>query len=378
VPDPRAVVPHTSHLPPFTSRTVLSLPVAVLGATGAVGQTFIRLLADHPWFRLTEVAASERSAGKRYGDVVKWIEGSMPAEVADMTVTLCDPKTVRAPLVFSALDAAAAADLEPAFAKDGRFVLSNAKNFRMEADVPLVIPEVNADHLALLDVQHARGWKGGVVTNANCAATVAAMALAPLHEAFGLRQLFLATMQSVSGAGYPGVPSLDILGNVIPYIGDEEPKLEREMQKMLGTLAPGAAAVTAAPFVVSAHANRVPVEHGHTVVCSARFENKPTPEQALSVLSAWRGAPAVRGLPSAPKFPLIVTDAADRPQPRRDVNLGRGMSVTVGRVRADSIFDLKFAAMGHNTIRGAAGGSILNAELLAATGRLGWTPPARL
>lgn len=354
---------------------MLSLPVAVLGATGAVGQTFIRLLADHPWFRLTEVAASERSAGKRYGDVVKWIEGAMPAEVADMTVTLCDPKTVRAPLVFSALDAAAAADLEPAFARDGRFVLSNAKNFRMEPDVPLVIPEVNADHLAMLDAQNARGWTGGVVTNANCAATVAAMALAPLHEAFGLRALFLATMQAVSGAGYPGVPSLDILGNVIPYIGDEEPKLEREMQKMLGrvtgsTLAP-------APFVVSAHANRVPVEHGHTVVCAARFEQTPTVELALQVLSQWRGAPAVRGLPSAPKFPLVVTDAVDRPQPRRDVALGKGMTVTVGRVRADTLFDLKLVALGHNTIRGAAGGSILNAELLAATGRLGWTPPAR-
>ena len=249
----------------------------------------------------------------------------------------------------------------------------------MESDVPLVIPEVNADHLALLDAQRARGWTGGVVTNANCAATVAAMALAPLHAAFGLTDLFLSTMQAVSGAGYPGVPSLDILGNVIPYIGDEEPKLEREMQKMLGTLVGtlGGASITPASFVVSAHANRVPVEHGHTVVMSARFARKPTVPHALEVLRAWRGDESVRGLPTAPEHPLLVTDAPDRPQPRRDVMAGKGMSVTVGRVREDSMFDLKFVAMGHNTIRGAAGGSILNAELLAATGRLGWTPPRR-
>jgi aspartate-semialdehyde dehydrogenase len=351
------------------------LPVAILGATGAVGQTFVRLLDGHPWFRIAEVAASERSAGKRYAQVTKWIEGTMPADVADMEVTLCDPGTVRSPVVFSALDAAAAAVLEPAFATDGRFVLSNAKNFRMEADVPLVIPEVNASHLGLLDAQRARGWTGGVVTNANCAATVAAMALAPLHEAFGLRELFLTTMQAVSGAGYPGVPSLDILGNVIPFIGEEEPKLEREMQKMLGVFA--GMSITAAPFVVSAHANRVPVEHGHTVVMSAKFEQRPTAAQALEVLRAWRGAAVVRGLPTAPDLPLAVTDDETRPQPRRDVNAGRGMTVTVGRVREDSIFHLKLVAMGHNTIRGAAGGSILNAELLAATGRLGWTPPGR-
>lgn len=350
------------------------LPVAILGATGAVGQTFVRLLAGHPWFRLAEVAASERSAGKRYADATRWIEGTMPAEVADLEVTRCDVAAVRSPVVFSALDAAAAAELEPAFASDGRFVLSNAKHFRMEPDVPLVIPEVNADHLALLDAQRARGWTGGVVTNANCAATVAAMALAPLHERFGAREVFLATMQAVSGAGYPGVPSLDILGNVIPFIGDEEPKLEREMQKMLGRRA--GAAIEHAPFRVSAHANRVPVEHGHTVVASVRFERTPSVDEALAALRDWRGAEVVRGLPSAPARPVVVTDAPDRPQPRRDVMAGGGMTVTVGRVRADAIFDLRLTAMGHNTIRGAAGGSVLNAEVLAATGRLGWTPPA--
>lgn len=350
------------------------LPVAVLGATGAVGQTFIRLLAGHPWFRLAEVAASERSAGKTYAEATRWIEGTMPSEAATLVVTACDPETVRSPLVFSALDATAAGELEPRFARAGRFVLSNAKHFRMEPDVPLVIPEVNAAHLALLDAQAARGWTGGVITNANCAATVVAMALAPLHAAFGVRELFVATMQAVSGAGYPGVPSLDILGNVIPYIGDEEPKLEREMQKMLGTLR--GSAVEPAPFVVSAHANRVPVEHGHTAACSVRFATKPTVAAARAALESWTGDPVVRGLPSAPARPLLVSDVTDRPQPRRDVMAGNGMTVTVGRVREDNLFDLRFVASGHNTIRGAAGGSILNAEVLAASGRLRWRPPS--
>jgi aspartate-semialdehyde dehydrogenase len=351
------------------------LPVAILGATGAVGQTFVRLLAGHPWFRVSELAASERSAGKSYAEATRWIEGVMPPDVAGMRVMLCDPSQVKATVVFSALDAAAAADLEPAFARAGRFVLSNAKNFRMEHDVPLVIPEVNAGHLALLDVQRARGWRGGVVTNANCAATVAAMALAPLHEKFGVTEVFLSTMQAVSGAGYPGVPSLDILGNVIPYIGDEEPKLEREMQKMLGRFASNA--IEPAAFKVSAHANRVAVEHGHTVTCSVRFRTKPSVADALKALRAWRGATEVVGLPSAPDRAVVVTDAPDRPQPRRDVMAGNGMTVTVGRVREDAIFDLRFVAMGHNTIRGAAGGSVLNAELLASTGRLpgAWQPP---
>ncbi len=349
------------------------LPVAVLGATGAVGQTFIRLLAGHPWFRLAEVAASDRSAGKRYADATKWIEGTMPDEVKDLIVTTCDPSAVQSRIVFSAMDAAAAADVEPAFAKAGRFVLSNTRTFRMHEDVPLVIPEVNASHFALLDTQHTNGWSGGVITNANCAATVAAMALAPLHATYELTELFMATMQAVSGAGYPGVPSLDILGNVIPYIGDEEPKLEREMQKMLGTVSGGR--IKDASFVVSAHANRVPVEHGHTVVMSAKFRIKPTAQEAIATMRAWRGEAIVAGAPSAPEFPLIVTDDPARPQPRRDVNAGNGMTVTVGRVREDSIFHIKLVAMGHNIIRGAAGGAVLNAEVLAKTGRLGWTPP---
>lgn len=345
------------------------IPVAVLGATGAVGQTFVRLLDGHPWFRLAEVAASERSAGKSYREATRWIEGTMPEGAGALEVLPCDPARVRAPLVFSALDAAAAGELEPAFAAAGRLVLSNAKNFRMVDDVPLVIPEVNADHLALLDRQRAgRGWAGGIVTNANCAATMAVVAMAPLHRAFGVRRVFAATMQAVSGAGYPGVPSLDILGNVIPYIGDEEPKIEREMQKMLGVLRQGT--VEGAPFVVSAHANRVAVQDGHTVCLSLEFERPPGLDEAERVMREWTGAAEVRGLPSAPDRALVLTDAVDRPQPRRDVWAGRGMTVTVGRLRPDPIFHLRLVAMGHNTVRGAAGGSILNAELLVATGRL--------
>jgi aspartate-semialdehyde dehydrogenase len=345
------------------------IPVAVLGATGAVGQTFVRLLEGHPWFRLAEVAGSARSAGRRYADAARWIEGAMPAEAADLTVCASEPARVAAPIVFSALDSAVAGEIEPAFARAGRAVLSNAKNFRMEPDVPLVIPEVNAPHLALLAAQRLRrGWTGAIVTNPNCAATVAALALAPLHEAFGVRRAFVVTMQAVSGAGYPGVASLDILGNVIPLIEGEEPKIEREMQKLLGRLAHGA--VEPAPFAVSAHANRVAVEHGHTVCISVEFAQRPGVAEALAALRAWTGCDAVRGLPSAPPRALRVADEPDRPQPRRDVREGRGMTVSVGRVREDPLLHLKFVAMGHNTVRGAAGGSLLNAELLVASGAL--------
>lgn len=343
------------------------IPVAVLGATGAVGQTFIRCLTGHPWFRIAEVGASERSAGKRYADAVRWIEGELPADVAALTLTACDPAVVRSPVVFCGLDAAAAAETEPAFARAGRFVFSNAKTFRMDPDVPLMIPEVNAAHLGLIERQRKeRGWSGAIVTNANCSSTTAAVAMAPLHERFGIRTVFAATLQAVSGAGYPGVPSLDILGNIIPYIGEEEPKIEREIQKMLGVYRDGA--IVHAPFVVSAHANRVPVENGHTVCLSLGFEDPPTPEQAIAALREWRGDPAVRGLPFAPEPPIRYREEPDRPQPRRDVMEGRGMATVVGRVRADTVLHLRLVAMSHNTIRGAAGGSILNAELLAARG----------
>jgi aspartate-semialdehyde dehydrogenase len=344
------------------------LPVAVLGATGAVGQTFVRLLAAHPWFRLAEVAASERSAGKPYAQATAWLDPSpMPAAAAALPVTACDPAVVAAPIVFSALDSGVAGDVELAFARAGRLVLSNAKNHRMAPDVPLVVPDVNADHQHLLAHQRAvRGWTGALVTNSNCAAAVIAMALKPLHDAFGLRQLFVTTLQAVSGAGYPGVPSLDILGNVIPWIADEEPKIEAELPKLLGTL--GSTGIEGAGVAVSAQVTRVPVEHGHTACLAAAFTGRPTAEEALEVLAAWRGAAGVRDLPSAPASPLVLAAATDRPQPRRDVMAGGGMSVVVGRVRPDPVLDLRLVAMGHNVVVGAAGASVLNAEWLLANG----------
>jgi aspartate-semialdehyde dehydrogenase len=351
----------------MTAPLAARLPVAVLGATGAVGQTFVRLLEHHPWFELTGVAASERSAGRRYGEVTRWLEGTMPAGAAAMVVAPCTPDAVSAPVVFSALDADVAGDIEAAFAQAGRLVLSNAKSYRMDDDVPLLIPEVNADHAGLLSRQRAeRGWAGAIVTNANCAATVAALALAPLHERFVVRQLVVATMQAVSGAGYPGVPSLDILGNVIPFIAGEEAKLERELPKLLGRFTHDA--VELAEIRTSAHTNRVPVEHGHTVCMSVGFEEAPEPAAAVAALRAWRGAAGVCDLPSAPRPPIVVSDAESRPQPRRDVHAASGMAIVVGRVRADPVLHLRLVALGHNTVRGAAGGSILNAELLVARG----------
>lgn len=347
-------------------------PVAILGATGAVGQTFIRQLAGHPWFEIAELAASDRSTSRPYAEACRWLEGALPDKLASRVVVRCDPSEVQSPLVFSALDSGVAGEVEQAFARAGRLVLSNAKNHRMDRDVPLVIPEVNAPHLRLLDVQRRnRQWSGGIVTNANCAATVAAMAMAPLHEAFGISRAMVFTMQAVSGAGYPGVPSLDILGNVIPFINEEEPKVERELTKLLGIM--GGDGVQAAGITISAHTNRVPTEHGHLVCLSLGFERRVSPDEALEAMCTWRGHEEARGLPSAPELPLVVTREPDRPQTRRDVGAGRGMTVTAGRVRPDPVLDLKLVALGHNTIRGAAGGSILNAELLASRGLL---PPA--
>ena len=342
------------------------IPVAILGATGAVGQTFVRLLEGHPWFEVTELAASERSAGRPYGEAARWIEGHMPDRLRAATVLACDPAAVTAPIVFSALDSGAAGAAEPAFAAAGRLVFSNAKNFRMAPDVPLLIPEVDWEQIGLLERQRReRRWTVALVTNANCSVTVAALALAPLHDAFGVDRVFAATMQAVSGAGYPGVPSLDILGNAIPYIADEEPKIEQELRKLLGRVRDDA--VVEAPIRVSAHANRVAVEHGHTVCLSVGFARRPSPHDVGEALRAWRGPAGLAGYleacPTAPSRPIVLADAPDRPQPRRDVNAGRGMAVTVGRVREDALLDVRLVAMGHNTVRGAAGGSILNAEL---------------
>lgn len=345
--------------------------VAVLGATGAVGQAFIRLLANHPWFELTELAASERSAGKPYAEAARWIGADeVPASVAGMVVQPCDPSRISADVVFSALDSTAAGEAEPAFARAGKIVLTNAKNYRMEPDVPLVIAEVNPSHLDVLEAQRrGRGWRGAIVANGNCSAIVTSLPLAPIHEAFGITKVIVATMQAISGAGYPGVPSLDILGNVIPYIGDEEPKIEQEVCKFLGTS--DGRTVTSAPFPVSAHANRVPVEHGHTVCLSVELERKASPEAVQQAIAEWRGAEDARGLPTSPERPLVVSRQPDHPQPRRQVDTGAGMTVVVGRVRRDPIFDVKLVAMGHNVVRGAAGASVLNAELMVHRGLIG-------
>ena len=347
------------------------IPVAVLGATGAVGQTFIRLLAAHPWFELAEVAASERSVGKTYAQAAHWIAGDMPDDAARLPVLACDPDVVSAPMVFSALDSSVAGDVEQAFARAGRMVLTNARNHRMDADVPLVIPEVNADHMRLLEAQRARrGWRGGIVANGNCAAIVLTMALAPLQRAFGIDHVFVATLQAVSGAGYPGVPTLDILGNVIPFIGGgEEEKIETETPKMLGMIRGGA--IEPAPMRISAQVHRVPVENGHTASMSITLARRATPDDVHAVLAGWRSAIAERALPSAPRDPLVLCEQPDRPQPRHDAGRGGGMSVSIGRVRGDSIGDVRMVACGHNTVRGAAGASILNAELLVADG---WLP----
>ena len=359
--------PPTSNPPDGMKRSV-----AILGATGAVGQAFIRLLTHHPWFDISDVAASERSAGKTYGELVRWIGGdAIPEAVAGKTIQACDPAAISADIAFSALDSSVAGEVEAAFAKAGKLVLSNAKNYRMEPDVPLVIAEVNPDHLRILDAQRARrGWKrgGGIVTNGNCSAIVATLAAAPIHEHFGITDAFVSTMQAVSGAGYPGVPSLDILGNVIPFIKDEEEKLEAELCKFLGSV--NGDGITSAPMKVSAHCNRVPVENGHTVCMSLRLRQRARAEDVEDALRAWRGADAAQGLPTAPARPLVVADASDRPQPRRDVGRGAGMTVTVGRVRSDPVFDVKLVAMGDNIIRGAAGASVLNAELMANCGML--------
>ena len=345
------------------------VPVAVLGATGTVGQKFVRLLAEHPWFEVAAVAASSASAGRPYEEATRWREPvPVPRGIAGMVVRSCEaPLPGR--IVFSALDAEMAGPIEQEFARAGAFVVTNTRTHRMEPDVPLLIPEANAEHLTLIDRQReARGWKGAILANPNCSTAALALALAPLHRAFGVERLFVSTMQAVSGAGYPGVPSLDILGNVIPHIGGEEEKIERESRKILGALSNGA--VDPAQFTVSAHTNRVAVVDGHMLTVSVGFSRRVGPDEALGALRDFRGPPCVAGLPSSPNPPIEVDSRADRPQPRLDLDRGGGMAVTVGRVRPCPVLDLRMVVLGHNTIRGAAGQAVQIAELLVAEGRL--------
>ena len=333
-----------------------------------VGQTFVKFLRNHPWFDVTWVGASDRSAGKKYRDATSWrLDGGMPERVADLTVEECKPGNAPK-LVFSAMDASVATEIERAFANCGHMVVSNSRNHRMENDVPLVVPEVNPDHLKLLSRQQKeRGWKGHIVTNPNCSTVVLTMGLAPLKQ-FGINRVIVTTMQAISGAGYPGVASMDINANVIPFIGGEEEKMQQETQKILGDMVDGSVRPLAAK--VSAHCNRVPVVDGHMVAISVEFEKKPELSAIRKAFDEFRSVPQERNLPSAPQHPVLYLDQQDRPQPRRDAERDNGMTVCVGRLRECAVFDYKFLACGHNTIRGAAGAAVLNGELLHSEGLL--------
>jgi aspartate-semialdehyde dehydrogenase len=343
------------------------IPVAILGATGTVGQKFVRLLADHPWFEIAAVAASDQSAGRTYGEVVRWRETSpLPPAVARMLVGRCEPP-LPGRIAFSALDSSVAGGVEEAFAGAGTMVVTNAANHRMDTDVPLLVPEINPEHLALLESQRrTRGWSGGIIANPNCSTAGLVVAVAALHRRFGIEKMFVATMQAVSGAGYPGVPSLDIVGNVIPFIPNEEAKLESETLKILGTRE--GAAIRPAAMVLSTHTNRVAVVDGHMEVVSIGFGRRVRPEEAALAIEEFEAPAAVRKLPSTPARIVEIDRHPDRPQPRLDLDRGGGMTVTVGRIRPCPLLDLRMVLLSHNTVRGAAGAAVQNAELLVAEG----------
>jgi aspartate-semialdehyde dehydrogenase len=345
-----------------------TIEVGILGGTGMVGQHFIKFLQNHPWFSLTWLGASDRSAGKKYRDAAQWhLGGETPPSVADIVVDECKPGNAPK-LVFSATDASVATEIEQAFAQAGHVVVSNSRNHRMEADVPLLVPEINPDHLKLLSIQkQKRGWSGQIVTNPNCSTVVLTMGLAPLKP-FGITRVVATTLQAISGAGYPGVPSMDIVGNVIPFIGGEEEKMQQETQKILGDFDGSRVRDLAAR--VSAHCNRVPVVDGHTVTVSVELSAKPSEADLLEAFRRYTSVPQERGLPSAPPAPVIYMTQPNRPQPRKDVERERGQAVFVGRLRQCPVFDYKFVCMGHNTVRGAAGAAVLNAELMVTEGLL--------
>lgn len=344
------------------------IEVGVLGATGMVGQNFIRFLEGHPWFELTWVGASDRSAGKPYAEATAWrLDGPMPEFVAKLVVQECRPDAKAPKLVFSAMDASVATEIERAFAETGHYVVSNSRNHRMEPDVPLLVPEINPDHLGLVAHQHRRGWKGAIVTNPNCSTVALTMGLVPLKP-FGIEKVIATTMQAVSGAGYPGVASFDIVGNVIPFIGGEEAKMETETLKILGEFAGDHVEFLAAK--VSAHCNRVPVLDGHTVAVSVALREKPHLKDLVQAYESFTALPQKLKLPSAPPKPVLYLHEENRPQPRRDAGRGNGMTVTVGRLRTCPVLDYKFVCLAHNTIRGAAGAAVLNAELMYAQGLL--------
>jgi aspartate-semialdehyde dehydrogenase len=346
------------------------IPVGVLGATGAVGQKFVKLLENHPWFELSEVAASDRSAGKKYSDAVNWRQYSpIPVSIKDATVKPCEP-ALDCRVVFSGLDSSVAGEVEEHFARAGYIVLTNSRNHRTDDDVPLLVPEVNHDHLELIKVQRQRrGWSGAIVTNPNCSVAGLVMPLTPLHRAFGVKRLVVTTLQALSGAGYPGPSAIDLVGNVLPYIGGgEEEKVESEPLKILGKLEAGS--IIPADFRISAHTNRVDVEDGHMACVSVELNKKASPSEAAQVIARFSSLPQELRLPTAPEHPVIVTEERDRPQPRFDRDRGDGMSAVVGRIRPCPVFDIRFVVLSHNTVRGAAGAAILNAELMKAAGYL--------
>ncbi|MGL1891767.1 MAG: aspartate-semialdehyde dehydrogenase [Spirochaetaceae bacterium] len=341
------------------------IPVAILGATGTVGQKFITLLENHPTFEIIELVASPRSAGNKYGDICKWKQSNPINEtIKEIVIKTIDDK-LESKILFSGMDSSVAGEAETNYANNGHIVISNSKNHRTDSDVPIIIPEVNPDHFEIIKKQP---YKGAIITNSNCSTMFIAMVLAPLYRKFGIEWVQVATMQAISGAGYPGVSAMDILGNIVPYIGGEEEKVEMESQKILGSI--NGNKIDDADFIISAHCNRVPVFDGHTENLTIKFKNRVTVEEVKTVLSNFKGKPQELNLPFAPKNPIVVFEENDRPQPARDAFFDKGMVTSVGRVRKDSIGDIKMTIMGHNTIRGAAGAAILNAETFVALGYL--------
>ncbi len=341
------------------------IPVAILGATGTVGQKFIFLLENHPSFEVTELIASPRSAGKKYIDACNWKQDRpIPENIQNLVVKTTEAELV-SKILFSGMDASIAGEAETKYAEKGHVIISNSKNHRMDKDVPIIIPEVNPDHF---EITKDQPYKGAIITNSNCVTMFMAMVFAPLDRAFGIEWVQVTTLQAISGAGYPGVSAMDILGNVVPYIGGEEEKVETEAQKILGTIS--GKEIINADFIISAQCNRVPVFDGHTENLTIKFRKKPTVEEVKETLRNFSGIPQEKNLPFAPKNPIKVFEEDDRPQPARDAFFDKGMVTSVGRIREDKIGDIKMTVMGHNTIRGAAGAAILNAETYVSLGYL--------
>lgn len=347
---------------------VKRIPVAVLAATGSVGQRFVQLLDGHPWFKVVALTGSDRTVGQTYADACHWVlDQPMPAWARGISVTSTSVAALDVPLVFSALPAPVAREVEPQFARKGVMVCSNASAYRAAADIPILLPEVNPEHVGVLEPQRqGRGWSGAIVTNSNCTSTGTSIALKALQAAFGLKRVFLFSMQAISGAGYPGVSAMDIIDNVVPYIQGEEEKVEWEARKILGTVAQSE--IQLAGFQISAHTNRVAVADGHMVCLSVEFATPASAQEAAAALADYQAPQVSCDLPSAPHPVIVLLDEPDRPQPRLDRMQGKGMATVVGRVRPDPLLHVKLVVLSHNTIRGAAGGSIYNAELLYKQG----------